>query len=452
MAKFDPGKIEQLIFEIGKLQKQIDGSRNEQGRFISKNEVDAMKVLLENRKQALDIERKLEVQAKITEAKIRTQGDLAKQLGDNIESAVESIPFFGSALTKVLDVEDLGDTLQKDVLNTLNDSEDAIKKAGAAQKYWNAQAFLNPYVALAAVVVGFVALLVKAATAARDLSKEIGTSVLQAGKLNVELLGTRKVLGAVGQDSDEIAKSLIDNFGTLENVTRQNILDIGFLTAEFGAQADSVVKFQKVFSDLTGQSLDASESILRTIGKLAQAEGVAAGKVIDDIATNAEAFAEFSRDGADGLAQAAVAAAKVGSNLSVVLGIADKLLDFESSLTAEFEAQVLTGKQLNLERARQLSLEGDIEGLTREVQQTIGSLGEIQRLNVIERRSIANAIGISVDELLKISRGEQIQERETVQQKIDITNKLLAESNDKAKAYYESDLKKKGETGIGFGL
>ena len=62
--------------------------------------------------------------------------------------------------------------------------------------------------------------------------------------------------------------------------------------------------------------------------------------------------------GADGFAQAAVEAAKVGTTCQQYLGAADKLLDFESSITAQFEAQVLTGKTYNLEKARQLALEG----------------------------------------------------------------------------------------------
>jgi hypothetical protein len=127
-----------------------------------------------------------------------------------------------------------------------------------------------------------------------------------------------------------------------------------------------------------------------------------------------------------GFAQAAIEARKVGANLSAILGVADKLLEFETSLTAQFEAQVLTGKNLNLERARQLSLEGDIAGLTQEIQRTVGSLGEIQSMNVIERRAIAEAIGLSADDLLKVARGEAVAEQETVQDKLDTTNQLLA--------------------------
>ena len=116
-----------------------------------------------------------------------------------------------------------------------------------------------------------------------------------------------------------------------------------------------------------------------------------------------------------GFARKAIEARKVGTNLSAVLSVADNLLEFETSLTKQFEAQVLTEKNLNLERARQLSLEGDIAGLTQEIQRTVGSLGEIQSMNVIERRAIAEAIGLSADDLLKVARGEAVAEQESVQ-------------------------------------
>jgi len=92
----------------------------------------------------------------------------------------------------------------------------------------------------------------------------------------------------------------------------------------------------------------------------------------------------------------------------------------------------LTGKQINTERARQLALDGDIAGLTQEIQSIVGGVGDIQSLNVIQRKSVADAIGISVADLLRISRGEQAQQQETVQDKLSITNKLLAAGNEEA--------------------
>ena len=79
----------------------------------------------------------------------------------------------------------------------------------------------------------------------------------------------------------------------------------------------------------------------------------------------------------------------------------------------------MTGKQINTERARQLALDGDIAGLTQEIQSIVGSVGDIQSLNVIQRKSVADAIGISVSRLIKnISWRSKLQQQETVQDKV----------------------------------
>ena len=46
-------------------------------------------------------------------------------------------------------------------------------------------------------------------------------------------------------------------------------------------------------------------------------------------------------------------------NLGDVAKVADGVLDFQSSLSAEMDSSVLIGKQLNFQRARELALAGD---------------------------------------------------------------------------------------------
>ena len=157
----------------------------------------------------------------------------------------------------------------------------------------------------------------------------------------------------------------------------------------------------------------------------------------------ASQFAKFSTTGAEGMAKAAVEAAKVGASLTGILNSVDSLISFEDSITKQFEAQVLTGRQINTEKARQLALDGDIAGLTSEIQSIVGGVGDIQSLNVIQRKSVADAIGISVGDLLKISRGEQVAQQETVQDKLTTTNKLLAAQDGDRKAILEATLDNK---------
>ena len=85
-------------------------------------------------------------------------------------------------------------------------------------------------------------------------------------------------------------------------------------------------------------TFDVASNIAQSVADLAESEGGAVGRVMKDVSTNAETFAKFSMDGAQGLARAAVEAAKIGGELKTVLEAADSLLKFESSLTAQFKA------------------------------------------------------------------------------------------------------------------
>jgi len=60
-------------------------------------------------------------------------------------------------------------------------------------------------------------------------------------------------------------------------------------------------------------------------------------------------------------------------------------------------------------------------------------------MNVIERRAIAEAIGLSADDLLKVARGEAIKEQESVQSIQKKTNSILvAGFSDSIEAYKEN--------------
>ena len=99
------------------------------------------------------------------------------------------------------------------------------------------------------------------------------------------------------------------------------------------------------------------------------------------------------------LADAVVQAKKFGLTLEQVDKTADSLLNFESSIENELKAELITGKQLNLERARAAALTGDQVTLMQEVASQAGSLAEFQDMNVIAQRSLAEAFGMSSDEM-----------------------------------------------------
>ena len=72
------------------------------------------------------------------------------------------------------------------------------------------------------------------------------------------------------------------------------------------------------------------------------------------------------------------------------------------------EASMLIGKQLNFNKARELALSGDIAGAAADVMKQVGGQAEFEKLNVLQRKALADSIGVSVDELSKMAKGGEM--------------------------------------------
>jgi len=413
--------------EIKKLTKENAEANKESISALEKKLSVATKIFkVENETKDLSMaimeleERRSEIVKKGAEA--------SKDLVDGLKTSIESIPLLGNLVSSFFDWDKIGLSLQKEVLSGFEGIKGSLFSAVPAAGAVNAA--LTAGIGL--IVAGLIALIAYFKQA-RAISKDMSVSMMQAAKLTPTITSAQTRLVLIGQDAKEISGELLDTFGTTAALTYDNITAVGDLAFKFGATSKEIIAVQKNLTDLFGMQVDQTEEVIKNIGRLAESQGVAAGAVISDMASSSEKFAEFAQDGAMGFAQAAIEARKVGANVSSILSAADKLLGFEESITAQFKAQVLTGKQINLENARRVALEGDFLGLTTEIQSIVGEIGDIQTMNVIERRAIADAIGISVQDLQKISRGEQMEQQMTVQDKLDITNKLLAAGNDLSK-------------------
>jgi len=96
----------------------------------------------------------------------------------------------------------------------------------------------------------------------------------------------------------------------------------------------------------------------------------------------------------------AVATAKqIGMELSQVAAASKQMLDFQSSIEAELEAELFLGKELNLEKARLASLTGDYQTLSEEIDKNVGNFYEFSKLNVLQQDALAKAMGTTSDAL-----------------------------------------------------
>mgnify|MGYP003147087512 FL=1 len=245
-------------------------------------------------------------------------------------------------------------------------------------------------------------------------------------KFRDELAGANQEfiqLGLSSKDAQTTVSNIANSFGLSVTESSKLVRNVGRIVASTGMSTDEAGKLVGLFTQTQGLTGDQAENLLLGARQLAIANDVAPDKVLSDIATDTEVFARFSKDGGENLLRAAVQARKLGINLADVAKTADKLLNFQDSLNAEIEASILLGRDVNLQRARELSLANDIEGLQEELVKQVGTEAEFNKLNRIQRDALASALDMDVASIQKLvsRQGEQL----TLQGEI---NRLTAEN------------------------
>jgi hypothetical protein len=99
------------------------------------------------------------------------------------------------------------------------------------------------------------------------------------------------------------------------------------------------------------------------------------------------------------LASAVIQSNKLGFSLEQTKKIAEGLLNFEESIENELSAELLIGRDLNLEQARLLALNGKSAEATALIAQNMGGSAGFAAMNVIQQEALAKALGMNADEL-----------------------------------------------------
>ena len=209
-------------------------------------------------------------------------------------------------------------------------------------------------------------------------------------------------LGLSGEDALKATSDLANNFGIAFDEADELSGSVARIAKTTGMSVDESGKLVGLLVKTQGLTGQQAEDLLLSTRQLAKANNVAPDQVLKDVAANTELFAKFSSDGGKNILEAAVQARKLGLNLDSVAKVADGLLNFQESLNNEITASVMIGRQLNLQKARELALSNDVKGAMEEVVKQVGSEAEFNKLNALERDALAKAVGLEASELQKV--------------------------------------------------
>lgn len=260
-------------------------------------------------------------------------------------------------------------------------------------------------VAIAAIAVFNVASKINAAIA--DTRKELGVSYINAALITAENKVLAQVAKGYGLSVEDISSAQAAIREDLGASVRESLdLSVSFArtAAATGQTSAQLGDTLSLMESISSSSRDVLLNQIRTNAAMIEAAGVAPALVMRDLAENAGFFASFAKDGGMNIINAGVAARKLGLEMSTVAGMAESLLDFESSIEAQLEASMLLGRNINMDKARQLAFTGDIEGMQREILKQVGGEAEFAKMNYLQRKKLAAAAGTNVENLARVVR------------------------------------------------
>jgi hypothetical protein len=239
-----------------------------------------------------------------------------------------------------------------------------------------------------------------------ELGKSLGYAGEQFRSTLVNIESSSNSLFVTTKNLTEAFGELVKTIGFAYEFSADQLETQIKLTKQVGLQSDEAAQIQR-YSVLTGQTSEQTyKSFLK--GLVATRNQLKVG--IDFRATLAEAAKVSGQLAAnlgfnpERIAQAVVQAKALGLTFDQLKSAASSLLNFESSLENELKAELLTGKQLNLERARAAALQGDQVALAEELAKNIGTASEFTKMNVLQQDALAASVGMTSDQLAETLR------------------------------------------------
>jgi vacuolar-type H+-ATPase subunit E/Vma4 len=339
--------------------------------------------------------------------KIQTQAERsAKNFLGDVSSAITKVPLIGGALSKGFDAF-LKSSKGKALANMIASK---LFNPNAVRQSQGNMALLGAGLAVtgAGIKMGLAR-----EQEMKDQQRAIGLTNEQSiavDRMQRGLLNSSKSMVTTMEEARKATAELVDNFGTFgaENAT---LVDQQVkLTKAFGLQAEEASDFQRS-AIISGQSteemkiavLSTAAGFNKTTKSTQSLSGVlrAVSKLSDSIRI------QFRGSGQE-LTNAVMKAKMLGTTLEDLNGIADQLLNIESSIENQVTAQLVTGRNINLDRARFFALTDDMNGLMDELVKQEINYASYSKMNRVEKQATAAALGMSTDQMAKFVSQQEL--------------------------------------------
>lgn len=369
--------------------------------LLKQSEIQKLQLKLEESRLALEIKKRtLQIQG------VENLNEELKELENQIklqEDTLKGIKEYNKEQSKTFGLLDLAQSSASGLAGK-------IDKSGKLSKIFNGE--LNKAQKLTLLSEGAFALLVKGVLQASDniaaIAKNTGVSADEAKRLQTSFAFAAMESGKLFINSKDLNKAfgeLSSQTGLIADFGGETLVSQATLTKQLGMSAEQAGKLS-LLSRIQGKN---TESVLsntvKTVGAISKQNGVAlnAKNILEEISNASAAIQVSLGKNPVAIAEAASQAKIFGANLATVDNIASGLLNFEESISKELEAELLIGKDINLEKARQMALNNDLAGLSKELADNEEIIQAFSTGNRIQQEAAAAAIGLSREQLAEIA-------------------------------------------------
>ena len=257
---------------------------------------------------------------------------------------------------------------------------------------------------IAAIIKFFVEAMFEADKRVTDIAKNFSISKDSARDQYEVLKSSKTVLTSILDSTKNITEAFNELASLSDFVYQASFKQLDTqiqLTKEIGIQVEEATQLQQLFMLNNNEADKGLDIVYDQIAAFANQNKILADgrKVIADVNKLSGLIKLNFRGNTGEIVKTVLEAKKLGLTLDQITKTQSLLLDFEGSISAQIEAELLTGRQINLERARLLALNNDIAGLTEEIAKQNITAASFSEMNAIQQESIAKTLGMSASEL-----------------------------------------------------
>lgn len=418
--------LQRELKDASKLTKDLNNSTSDLSKKLKsvksvEQQIEATKL----RQKAIDtiIQNIMANQGDLTEAQKKAQGEITTQLTAQlgilegllkkakrfetsmgvlatIMKGIGGLPFIGPLITQLTQ----GDKIIAAMKKTAEEGGSKMKVLGEGLMQLGQNFAVGVLGLLVKAFETLVKLAIQFNQKAFDFAKNLGVSVEQAGKLHGQLMAIAHDNFLLSKEVTETYSQLTNTFGFLVPANKAFAETAALVQKRLGASAEQMAALATA-SVLAEKPLNKTYGILQASAKIEGARNKLAltqRQILDGIAkTSATVLLNFKGD-MEALSGAIVRATKLGTSLEQVNKQASNLLDFETSISNEIEATVITGRETNLNRARELAMLGKTSELMEELKKQGVDYLHFSKLNTFEKEAEAKRIGLTIEEYSKL--------------------------------------------------